>query len=113
MQPVRSSRGEVLAVENHAKKPAAIKTVLENGKVLILPFTADISFYSQAEGIRKLLEKVGISPYIKNVKRFRVIPKLDGSAVILNPHPVKTTETFCLGQRTVTVSLEPYEYTIL
>lgn len=113
VQPVESGNGEILAVENHLKKPAAIKTMLGRGKVLLLPFTAEIAFYSQAEGLRKLLEKAEVFPYLKNLKRLRVIPKADGSAVALNPHPVKTTETFCLGERAVTVSLEPYEYAIV
>ena len=63
--------------------------------------------------MKLLLGKIGVKPYISGAKRLRIIPKQNGKAVALNPNPVAAAEEVCLGERRVTISLEPYEYAIL
>lgn len=112
VQPIMAAAKNILAAED-AGNPAVFYFTLGQGELLLLPFSLEPTFYSQAEAVKLLLGKIGVKPYIFGAKRLRIIPKQNGKAVALNPNPVAAAEEVCLGERRVAVSLEPYEYAIL
>ena len=71
--------------------------LLARGELLLLPFSLEPTFYSQAEAVKLLLGKIGVKPYISGAKRLRIIPKQNGKAVALNPNPVAAAGRSVLG----------------
>lgn len=111
IQDIEASHGEILA-QGEKGTLAAVRIPIGEGTILVLPFTFALSFRATAEGLRRLLKKVEVTPLIAGAQKLRIIPKEDGRCIALNLAPVPVKETITIAGKESCLVLEPHSFII-
>lgn len=93
-------------------RPAVLETSLGKGKAIILPFVLEPMFESLSVMLAKVLTAAGAGPQVQGARMLHVIPKAAGESIILNPHPVRVCEELRISGRILSLSMEPYSFTV-